>query len=249
MIIHDVEQGTPEWLRLRLGIPTASQFTRLVTPKTRKLSGSIDGYVNELLAEWFIGEPVVEIDSPWMSRGRELESEARAWYSMDIGADVRQVGFVTDDEATAGCSPDGLVGDAGGVEIKCPSAGVHVGYMLGGDHKYELQMQGCMWLTDRQWWDFVSYNPSLPPYRVRYERDNDLIQVLSLAVELVTERLDAGRDRLAELGAKRREPVEVTPNRCHALVPDHRGDGETRWCMQPAPRRVGGEWYCEEHAA
>lgn len=241
MIIHDVEQGSREWLNLRLGIPTASAFDKLVTPKTLKPSASSVGYMHQLLAEHFIGESVSEVDNKWMERGREMEPEARAWYEFDHDCSVRQVGFVTLDDGSAGGSPDGLPCDDGGVEIKCPSAGVHVGYMLGGSHKYAMQIQGCMWICEREWWDFVSYCPSLPTVCIRYYRDEKIIAALKTAVEFLTVVMATERERMEAMGAKQRE--RPTGHRCKVSV---NGD---RWCLRPAVSQVGNDWVCAEHAA
>ena len=94
----DLEQGSTEWMMARLGIPTASRFDRLLTPKTRKPSASRDSYRAELVAEYLMGQPLDWGTSAWMERGTELEDEARRWYEMDRGVDVEQVGLVLRDD-------------------------------------------------------------------------------------------------------------------------------------------------------
>jgi len=199
-----MEQGTPEWLQARLGIPTSSCFHRILTAKTLKLSAQATTYMHELLAEWFLREPVSDIHSGWMERGSEQEQQAREWYEFDHNCDVEQVGFITNDEGFVGCSPDGLVGDDGGVEFKVPSAKKHVGYLLGEPNPYLLQIQGCLWITGREWWDFVSYNSEMVPLRDRIERDETMIAAIDKAMVLFCENMEAARQRMLDAGCVRR---------------------------------------------
>ena len=141
MKILDMEQGTQEWMMARLGMPTASQFDRLLTPKTRKPSASRIRYSAELLTEWLLGQPLEWGSSAWMERGTDMEGEARKYYEMQYDVEVRQVGFVIRDDDAVGGSPDGLIGDDGGLEIKVPSALTHVQYMLGDAIDYVGQVQ------------------------------------------------------------------------------------------------------------
>jgi hypothetical protein len=136
-----------------------------------------------------------------MERGHKLEDRARAAYELSQDVDVRQVGFVTLDDGSAGCSPDGLVGDDGGVEIKVASAETHAEYMLDSSRlisKYRLQIQGGMWICERQWWDIVSYNPDrygtgegMATVIRRVAREQDVIDKLAAAVAAFNEQLDA----------------------------------------------------------
>ena len=120
MIIHNVEQGTGEWYQLRAGLATASEFSKLVTP-TGKPSKSVTPYANLLAVETLLNRPAEQFNGNWATeRGNELEPQARGYYAFDSGLEVKEVGFITNDEKTAGCSPDSLVGDEGLLEIKCP---------------------------------------------------------------------------------------------------------------------------------
>ena len=105
MIIHDVEQGTTPWLELRAGIPTSSEFGRIVTP-TGKPSSSAKSYMFELMAERLMGHPVTSFVTTWMERGHELEPEAVDFYAFQTNEDPQPVGFVTDDSKRVGASPD-----------------------------------------------------------------------------------------------------------------------------------------------
>ena len=127
MIIHNVEQGTEEWFRLRLGMPSASKFKDLVTPKG-KPSAQSEKYMYELLAERLSGKREEGFKTFWMQRGNDLEPQAANVFEFQTDLNCREVGFVTDDHQTVGCSPDRLV-DGVGLEIKCPSPAVHVKYL------------------------------------------------------------------------------------------------------------------------
>lgn len=194
-------QGSAAWIDAHVGRPTASQFSRIMTPKTLKLSGQADDYRNELLAEELLGYPVNDFLSQFMERGKALEDDALSYYELQRGVDINRVGFVLRDDGRTGCSPDALVGDEGGLEIKTPSAANHVGYLIDGpDDKYKAQVQGCLWICERQWWDFVSYNPELPPVLIRFERDEAFIKALALCVDQFVSYLDESRDKLIRRG-------------------------------------------------
>jgi len=163
----------------RLGCPSGSGFSKLIT-STGKESTSRASYVNGLIAEKVMGEIPETYDNEWMARGRELEPDARAFYEFERGVTVQEVGFCKHDKYECGISPDGLVGPDGGLEIKCPAPSTHVKYFRAGKmpNEYKAQVQGCLWITERQWWDFLSYHPSLPPFLIRVERDDDFIKAL-----------------------------------------------------------------------
>lgn len=194
MIVHDVKQGTQEWLDLHIAIPTASRFAKLVTPKTMKVSAQAKTLACELAAEWMMGECVNGVVTQYMQRGLKLEDQAIKRYEFDRDVTVQRVGFVTLDDGSAGCSPDGLVGDDGGLEIKCPGPVQHVGYMMEPDSlvdDYRAQVQGCLWVCDRQWWDACSWHPGMEPVIVRVERDEAWSYALAGAVEEVNAAVHA----------------------------------------------------------
>jgi len=113
MIIHDVKQNSEEWYSLRLGRPTASNFSKIIT-STGTPSASASTLMNELLAEWYVGKTVDQWEgNDWTIRGNELEPEARKLYSFITGNDVEEVGFCTMKSILTGASPDGLVSDSG----------------------------------------------------------------------------------------------------------------------------------------
>ena len=195
MIIIDHEQGSEGWLAARSGIPTCSQFKRIVTPKECKASAQAVDYLRECAAEHMLGEPLDTHKSQFMERGTELEPDARNWYAFDKNCDVRQVGFCLRDDRLVGGSPDGFVGDDGILEIKCPSPKVHLGYMDRPESladAYRPQVQGNLWITGRQWCDMVSYHPVtdvLEPVVYRAFRDESYIETLAALVDAFIEKL------------------------------------------------------------
>ena len=185
MIILDHEQGTEEWLAARLGKPSASMFSKLITA-TGKPSSSADGYINQLIAERLTGQSEPFYVTEWMARGTELEPEAREAYEFISGNDVIETGFILDTSFEYGCSPDGLITDKGGLEIKCPAPQTMVSYLRDnqvGVKKYWQQIQGCMWISQREWWDFFAYHPEMPHVLVRVERDQEYIAKLAIEVQ------------------------------------------------------------------
>jgi len=188
----DVEQGTPEWLELRTGLPTASCFDKVVTSKGEP-SKQAKKYLYQLCGEKLLGTPMETFQNDTMSRGQEVEAKAREAYEFITDSKVQQVGFCFRDERRLyGCSPDGLLGDDGGLEIKCPTLPVHVECLDGGKlpTKYVQQVQGSLLVTGREWWDFLSYFPGLPPLLVRVERDEAFLSALKGELEGFCGRLD-----------------------------------------------------------
>ena len=208
MIALDVEQGSRAWLDARLGLPTASQFHRLITAAKLQPSSQAVGYRNQLLAEWLLGETLDDDASQFMLRGTALEQGARDFYELRQELDVERVGFVLRDDRRAGCSPDGLVGAVGGLELKCPSPAVHVGYLLDGmGDAYRAQVQGCLYLCEREWWGWLSYHPTLPPVLVRCYRDEPFIAALTAILNAFCDNLDAMKEELRRRGFAPAAPV------------------------------------------
>ena len=202
MKIIDCVQNTPEWAAARLAIPTASKFGEILTP-TGKLSAQADKYMLELCAEWLSGQPCDDYQSDWMKRGTELEPEARALYAFRMDVEPQTVGFITRDDGLVGCSPDALIGADGLAEFKCPAPHTHVRYLLGEklDSKYLPQVQGQMWIAEREWCDWVSYHPTMPPAIVRTVRDKFYIKALASAVDEFIGKMLAKREQLAKFRA------------------------------------------------
>ena len=201
--VDGIEQGSLDWLRLRLAIPTASRFDSLITPAKGEPSKAAEGYMHELLAEWITGQSAEGAQTVWMLRGQEFEAEARKFYAFERETQVRQVAFVYGDESKRyGCSPDGLIGDDGGLEMKIPKPAVHVGYLLAGDMPdcYRPQVQGSMMVTGRAWWDFMSYSPGLPPLLVRVQRDEEYIGKIRKALDVLLDNFEKAKGTLISSG-------------------------------------------------
>lgn len=205
MIIVDVEQGTEAWWQARLGIPTASEFDRILTPAKLEPSKSADGYMNKLIAEWYRGKPDETFQSEWMKRGNEFEEEARQWYAFTQGCEPKRVGFCMPDSANVGCSPDALIGDTGGLEIKSVISGTMVGYVMENriPLEYKLQVIGSLLVTGRQWWDFLVYHPDFKPLLIRTERKDVQKELEALRTALtefckkLAERREQFKQRMA----------------------------------------------------
>ena len=184
MIIHNVEQNTDEWFSVRAGIPTASSFDNIITPKGDE-SKSHYPYQRILLFELVTGKPYPEgYKNKAMEQGHEREDFAAQIYSAITKMPVEKVGFITDNNRMMGCSPDRLVGEDGLLEIKCPEGKAFIEYILedsvngAGDRKMELlqreyypQLQGQLLVTGRKWVDIISYDPDAKPHIVRVRRD------------------------------------------------------------------------------
>lgn len=158
MKVHKCEQRSDEWFAIRKGKMTASNAQAIGN------SGKgLDTYILELMAEYYAMVPAERYTNPDIERGIELEATARGIYELERGVKIDEVGFVEGGEFF-GCSPDGLIGEDGGIEIKCTNNKNHFALMLKGesgiDSKYIWQIQMCLFITGRKWWDFVSYNPN-----------------------------------------------------------------------------------------
>lgn len=185
MIPHDVEQGSDAWKLLRAGIPTASCFDKILTAGGKE-SAQVEAYENQLVAERLIGKPVEVFEgNAHTERGNELEPDAANFYAMTTGRELQKVGFITTDDKLAGASLDRLIGTDGALEIKCPAPHTHVAYMIGKriDDKYKPQLQGQLWVSERQWVDIISYHPEMKPVIIRVERHEAYIAMLSRLVE------------------------------------------------------------------
>jgi hypothetical protein len=175
-IYRDIAQGSPEWLLLRKGKPTASRFDEILTPKG-ELSKSSTAYIRELIAECFCPDFQTWAGNAMTDRGQELEPVAREAFVTETGFTLEQVGFVLSDDLVCGCSPDSLIMRDGepvaGVEIKCPAPKAHVGYVLDGvlPDCYKAQVHGSLAVTGLSEWRFFSYFPGMRPLHVVVERD------------------------------------------------------------------------------
>ncbi len=201
MIRVHCQQGSDEWRAARLGIPTASCFDKIITPKTMKPSESRTKYAHRLIAERILHRPQDDESTGYARRGQEAEANARGYYEFIRGVDVERVGFLMTDDRRAGASPDGLVSTDGLLELKVPSAPVHIGYLLDEEGiGYRCQVQGQLWIAERDWVDTVSYHPELPDIIRRVPRDAAFITALAAAVKSFNEFVDSCMVKLARDG-------------------------------------------------
>lgn len=184
------EQRTDEWFAARAGKVTASRIADVMAKlKTGKPAASRENYMADLVAERFSGMSGGGFTNTAMQWGTDTEPQARAAYEFETGLSVVETGFVDHPSiGMSGASPDGLVGDDGLLEIKCPNTATHIETLRGGSiaRKYLLQMQWQMACTERQWCDFASYDPRMPIemqlHVTRVERDDDLIAEIAAEV-------------------------------------------------------------------
>lgn len=202
MKIHDVEQRSEAWFALRAGMPTASEFSRIVT-STGDPSKSASGYAIQLAAEMFAGKPVDAFEgTAWTERGRELEDEAIARYEFQTDLETVPVGFVTDDAGMIGASPDRLVGEDGLLEVKALKAERHIQAILYFEKHghcppdYVQQTQGQILICQRQWCDLCFFHPELPSLTIRQTRHIVFGERLLRAIATVISERD---DVLAKL--------------------------------------------------
>ncbi len=181
MNIIEVSQGSPEWLKCRLGKLTASDSQAIATA-----GKGLETLCIEKVAQRLTGKAEEGFKSPAMQNGNDLEAEARNAYELETGNIVKQVGFCELDE-DVGASPDGLIGNDGLVEIKCKTDTVFVKELLSDeiDTAHVWQMQFQLWVTDRKWCDYAVYNPNFPKSLIikRVERDEVAIAKIKAGVE------------------------------------------------------------------
>lgn len=203
-IISDVEQGTPEWLALRLGIITCSELdTLLVNGKGEAgLGAGAFTYMDTLIGERITGEAA----DPFMGnrhteRGHELEGTGRQLFEAQTGVTTQQVGIILNHGI--GYSPDSLIGADGLCEIKTKLPKFQVGVILGNEipKDHIAQCQGGLWVSEREWIDFVSYWPGMPLFIKRAYRDEAMIRKLSERIKIFYEILDERMNKVLGIAA------------------------------------------------
>lgn len=197
-------QGTPEYFAERAGHATASEFSSVLAKGQGKTRTA---YLRRLVAERLTGKPMETYKNAHMERGLEQEPYARMAYEARTGRLAEEVGFIKHPTLKAGCSPDGLVGDDGGAEIKSVIATVQLETILAGDYpsEHRAQIQGSMWITGRKTWDFCSYCHDMPEnlqlYVFRVARDDAYILTLEAEVVVFLNDVDALVERLLKRSA------------------------------------------------
>ncbi len=214
----DVKQGDQEWLDARMGIPTASEFNALVSPSWKVRTGEgPETYLVKKLAERWFGRPLMSWYGGMLEQGSIMESEARPWYEFTYGVRVRPCGFFTTDDGAVGASPDGVFDDGTGIEIKCPAWHTHIKWLLDGGlpKQHAAQVQGSMYVTGTERWQFLSYCRGLPALIVTVERDEQAMAALAEALLAFNERLKAGYERLVQANGGQ-PPGHSTPETAEA---------------------------------
>lgn len=197
-----MEQRTPEWFAKRLGLVTASRIADVMAKTKTGASASRSGYMAQLITERLTGAPTEGYQSAAMEWGTEQEPVARAAYEAREGVLVDEVDFVRHPMLEAGASPDGLVGEDGCIEIKCPNTSTMLEYIetRSVPRKYLLQMQWQLACTGRNWCDFVAFDPRLPEHLrllvIRVPRDEAVIAEIAGEVGRFLTEL---RDRVEHL--------------------------------------------------
>lgn len=187
MIIHRIHQRTDEWYELKRGRFSASGFSKLMGKKENK------GYQDELYRvayERITGQRVETYTNQAMRDGVENEPFARKYYEKKNNVFVDEVGFIERDE-WVGVSPDGLIDNNGMLEIKCPQWNTQIDYLLSYKvpSEYRYQLQGQLWIAEREWVDFLSYREDLDKLEIRVYRDEKIIKELETRVNEAIEEV------------------------------------------------------------
>lgn len=196
-VFNDIEQGTPEWFSARAGIPTASRFSTVMAKGEGKTRAE---YMRKLAGEIITGELAEGFTTPHMERGKLMEDEARETYAFINSVEPYQVGFIRSGDK--GASPDSLIGTVGGLEIKTALPHIQIDRLerdrLPPEHK--AQVQGNLWISEREWWDFVSYWPRLPMLITRVYRDEPYIKTMSDEIDRFNDEKAALVERIRSYG-------------------------------------------------
>jgi hypothetical protein len=190
IIEQNIIQGSEQWFSAHAGVPGASSFNKIITT-TGSPSKQADEYSLQLAGEYILGTMEHGYVSFAMQQGLDRESEARQYYEMVNDIEVEQVGMVFKDEKKDRlCSPDGLM-HFKGLEIKCPMLKTHIKYLLDGKlpTEYFCQVQGSLYITGFDEWDFLSYYPGIKPFLITVGRNEAFITKLHEAMEQFLDKL------------------------------------------------------------
>lgn len=203
----EIEQGTTEWHRMRAGVITASKVHDII--KKGRVKGSYSAarqvYMNELIAQVCTGLLPDELTAKQVVWGKDNEPKALALYDPFEEKNIHQIAFIYGMDMRCGVSPDALVNDNGGLEIKCPwTTSQYIDQLLGGDPKpeYLTQMQYSMWITKREYWDFANYDPRMKKNNIKivtHEPDLKLFEIFDNEIPKFIEDMDK---KLASIGFK-----------------------------------------------
>ena len=185
-----------------MGRVTASDASRIFTSDFSLRTGDMPKtYIYEKLAEVRLGEPIAQFYSHQTEEGQIAEDEARKWFAFSSDHKITNAGFIVHDDGRCGCSPDALLDDEGGLEIKCCQPTNHVRYLLEGKvpTEYNPQVQFSLYVTGRKWWKFVSYRRRFPALVVTVERDEEICAKIATGLEAFYKMYDAALAKLKAL--------------------------------------------------
>jgi len=211
MRIVDCVQQSEEWERWR-NRPTASEFGSFITPAKGDYSAQATAYAAKIVAKQ-LGVYVEPPPSYWMEWGIEMEPNAKTAYTATTGREIQEVGFVIPDHTDSyGGSPDGLVGDDGLVEIKCPAPETLISYHATGEMPvaYRPQVQGLLLITGREWCDFFAFHPELSPFLVRIEPDLKYHEKMAAGLLELLREIDRIRSAVKRQRHKLVNPTQTT---------------------------------------
>lgn len=181
MIKVNIDQGSEAWYQIRLGRITGTRFKDLVAGESTK---TYQDLITDIAGEIITQTGEETYSNALMERGKELEPEAAKEYESIFDIESEEVGFCLFDEDDkfhdwVGVSPDRLIGEDGGLEIKCPLRKTHINYIKANrlPAEYIKQVQGCLFVTSRKWWDFMSYYPGMKPFIIRVYPDLELHKI------------------------------------------------------------------------
>lgn len=209
MPLIEVEQGTDEWLAMRSGLVTASRMADVMAKLKSKNGMAADRrrYLMEVVVGRLTGLNPETYVSPAMQWGLDNEDLAKGAYEISTSSIIEPGGFAIHDKIKwFGASPDGLIGDDGLVEVKCPNSDTHIGYILSGEipDDYKPQMWAEMACTNRSWCDFVSFDPRMPKnlrlFIRRFPRDEPMIAAVEMEVEQFLSEVEAMVEQLGHVG-------------------------------------------------
>ena len=195
---YDIVQRTPEWIEIKRGKMSASNAETIIAN-----GKGLETYIYNLMAEYYSSAEKENYINADMQRGIDLEPEARLEFEFYTNLDVQEVGFIEHNEFI-GVSPDGLIGDDGLIEIKCPNDSIYFKLLLSNNIKpeYIAQMQMQMYVTDRQYCYFVSYNPNFEKslYIKKITRDEEMIDKLKKGLERGTQLIKEIKKNFRKVG-------------------------------------------------
>ena len=272
-IYRNIDQGSADWFRIRLGIPTASCFDQIMTPKTRKLSASWKMYACRLIAERLLNVPTESVQGQqWMERGKEEEPNAVKRFEAVNDVETTPITFIKTDDGSMGCSPDRMIlSDKGRrllalsdaavgidasasdfvrmVEIKAPSLPVWLKYkMFGRDAEYECQLQGQLMISEQDENVFYGYHPHAPQQiSLVTRRDEVFIKDLRAALREFNDNLHEYHELALKLGDWQTFQEVVTPTeKEHA---PQMADAELDAFLEQMPAAVADPTFPEPSAA